>query len=84
MNENDDPTEPLRRKMMELGQPARDLEKAEQRWTSEELARDFRVDSFLAPFVFVTRRSDGVKGTLEFVHSPRFYFDFKSDDEVTK
>ena len=83
MNDND-PTEPLRRAMMESGQPLRDLEKAEQRWTSEELARDFKVDSFMAPFVFVTRRSDGVQGTLEFTHSPRFYFDFKPDNEVAK
>jgi hypothetical protein len=27
----------------------------------------------------VRRKSDGVKGSLEFQHNPRFYFNFKSD-----
>jgi hypothetical protein len=35
------------------------------------------VIGFAAPFVVVRRKSDGVKGTLEFTHSPRVYFDFK-------
>jgi hypothetical protein len=74
-----DPTEPLRRAMIETDQPAKDLAKAEQRWTTEEMARDFTVQSFMAPFVFVTRKADGVQGTLEFTHSPRFYFDFQED-----
>lgn len=46
------------------------------RWTSEELRRDFEVIGFQAPYVMVRRRSDGVEGTLEFVHSPRIYFSF--------
>jgi hypothetical protein len=79
-----DPTEPLRRKMLVTGQPDRDLAKATQRWTTEEMSRDFTVDSFLAPFVFVTRKADGVRGTLEFTHSPRFYFDFRPDSEVKR
>lgn len=31
---------------------------------------------FAAPFVVVVRRSDGAKGTLEFKHAPRVYFNF--------
>jgi len=74
-----DPTESMRREMLESGEPYRDLARAEQRWTTEELSRDFTVQSFLAPFVFVTRKADGARGTMEFTHSPRFYFNFVRD-----
>jgi hypothetical protein len=47
-----------------------------QVWDTEELRAAFEVHSFLAPFVLVTRRSDGARGTLAFQHAPRFYFDF--------
>lgn len=50
-----------------------------QVWDTAELQRDFSVQSFLAPFVLVQRKSDGVMGTLMFQHAPRFYFDFKDD-----
>ncbi len=30
----------------------------------------------MAPFVIVRRRADGVKGSLEFQHNPRFYFNW--------
>lgn len=74
-----DPTESIRRRMIETDQPARDLAQAEQRWDTEQLKSEFTVTSFLAPFVFVTRKADGVKGTMEFTHSPRWYFNFKED-----
>lgn len=48
-----------------------------QTWTTEQLREEFEVLSFLAPFVGVVRRSDGVKGTLTFRHHPRVYFDFE-------
>ena len=35
--------------------------------------------SFLAPFVMVRRKSDNVKGTLQFRHHPRLYFGFVAD-----
>lgn len=47
-----------------------------QVWDTEELKRDFDVIGFQAPYVVVTRRSDGKKGSLEFTHMPRFYFTF--------
>ena len=50
-----------------------------QVWDTEELGRDFEVIGFLAPFVVVRRRSDGVKGSLEFQHHPRAYFNFEPD-----
>ncbi len=49
----------------------------EERWTTEELTEAFEVVGFMAPFVVVKRKSDGVKGTLEFVQNPgeaRVYF----------
>ena len=49
---------------------------AGQVWNTKELQEDFNVQSFLAPFCFVTRKKDQVKGTLQFSHRPRFYFNF--------
>ncbi len=44
--------------------------------TTAEATEKYSFVSFMAPFVVVKRKSDGVKGTLEFTHMPRFYFDF--------
>lgn len=74
-----DPTESIRRDMIESGQPERDLEAAKDRWNTDELIRDFDVISFAAPFVVARHRDTRVKGTLEFTHSPRVYFDWKPD-----
>ena len=46
-------------------------------WTTETLQRDFEVLAFHAPYVSVRRKSDGAKGTMEFTHTPRLYFDFR-------
>ena len=48
-----------------------------QVWNSEELSRDFEAIGFMAPFIVVRRKCDGVKGSLEFQHAPRFYFGFR-------
>ncbi len=50
-----------------------------QVWDTAELQEDFCVIGFQAPFVVVVRKHDDVKGTLEFQHLPRFYFDFTED-----
>jgi len=50
-----------------------------QVWDTQELGRDFEVKGFMAPFVVVKRKADGVKGSLEFQHSPRFYYNFKEN-----
>jgi len=47
-----------------------------QVWNTDELREAFEVVGFLAPFCDVIRKSDGARGTLEFQHSPRFYFHF--------
>jgi len=74
-----DETENVRRAMLASGQPQRDLAEAKERWNNEELSRDFQVIGFIAPFVVVVRKSYGAKGSLEFTHSPRFYFNFVAD-----
>lgn len=47
-----------------------------ERWTTEELQRDFEVLGFAMGYVVVVRRSDRVKGSLQFTHDPRVYFGF--------
>lgn len=74
-----DPTEAIRREMLETGQPHEDLAKANKRWTTDELREEFEVIGFMAPFCAVKRKADGVKGSMEFTHSPRFYFNFVPD-----
>ena len=55
---------------------AHDETKTDQAWTTDELVRDFTVEGFGYGHVVVRRRSDGVRGSLNFTHSPRSYFDF--------
>lgn len=50
-----------------------------QVWNTEELRRDYTVQGFAAPFVVVERKADHKRGTLEFQHSPRFYWGFRED-----
>ena len=50
-----------------------------QVWNTQELGQDFEVLGFAAPLVVVRRRRDGVRGSLFFQHTPRFYFDFQAD-----
>lgn len=52
----------------------------ERLWTTEEALEEFEFQSFRAPMVRVVRRSDGVKGWMEFTHKPRYYFAFRPDD----
>ena len=61
--------------------PRQEFEQAYgQVWDTEQLTKDFRVVSFMAPFAFVERRSDGRKGSLKFSHRPRFYHSFSLTD----
>lgn len=76
-----DPTEDIRRAMVDEinAEPgSREALEAEygQVWDTTQLQEEFSVLGFLAPFVSVQRR-DGVRGTLMFQHSPRFYFRFQ-------
>jgi hypothetical protein len=77
-----DPTETTRRQMLAAinAQPgSREYleHKHGQVWDTQQLSDDFEVLGFMAPIVVVRRRSDGVKGSLMFQASPRFYFGFE-------
>ena len=79
-----DPTEASRReRLAEINAEPGSREALElehgQVWNTELLTQDFEVIGFLAPLVVVGRRADGVKGSLEFQHRPRFYFNFVPD-----
>ena len=76
-----DPTETIRReRLVEINAEPGSREALEaqygQVWTTDELADTFEVVGFMAPLVVVRRKADGVKGSLEFQHNPRYYFNF--------
>jgi len=79
-----DPTEDTRRKEQErLNTEATERTALETRygkvWSTQELSTDFAVMGFMAPYVVVSRKSDNKKGSLEFQHNPRLYFNFVED-----
>ena len=79
-----DPTEAIRKELVQAINSNPDTRQAleaeyGQVWSTDELARDFEVLGFMAPFVVVRRKSDGCKGSLMFTHLPRFYFSFRED-----
>ena len=79
-----DSTEVIRRKLVKeinAVEGSREfLESANgQVWDTTELQQDFEVQGFMAPFIGVRRKSDGAKGSMEFQHAPRFYFNFQAD-----
>ena len=48
-------------------------------YDTDQVRENFEVLGFMAPFVVVKRRVDGKKGSMEFQHMPRFYFNFVKD-----
>jgi hypothetical protein len=76
MNEYESTTT-IRKAMIASGVPQADLAaETGQTWDTRQLAEDFTVIGFAAPFVIVRRKADDVLGSLEFTHSPRTYFSF--------
>jgi hypothetical protein len=75
---DDDPTE-LRRRVEQLLVNEGAIPPDGQTWTTEELQADFEVRGFLAPYVVVRRKADGLIGSLMFRHSPRLYFGWRED-----
>jgi hypothetical protein len=79
-----DPTESIRRQMVaEINAEPGSREALERQhgqvWDTSELRDQFEPLGFLAPFIIVRRRSDGVRGSLMFQHDPRFYYGFKPE-----
>lgn len=50
-----------------------------QVWDTSQLQEDFTVLGFAAPLVIVARSSDGLRGSLYFQNSPRYYFGFQAE-----
>lgn len=81
--QTDDPTEGIRRVTQAVvNATATERAALEERlgesvYDTEELQQFFSVTAFLAPFVGVTRKSDGAEGTMMFQHSPRYYWGFQ-------
>lgn len=48
-------------------------------WDTSELSRDFDVLGFMAPFVVAVKKATREKGSLEFRHAPRLYFNWMPD-----
>ena len=76
-----DPTENIRRQLVnEINAEPGSREALEQQYgevmDTSEMSAKYEALGFMAPFVAVRRKSDGVKGCLTFQHNPRFYFDF--------
>ncbi|HOC58266.1 MAG TPA: hypothetical protein PKI20_21795 [Verrucomicrobiota bacterium] len=81
-----DATEGIRRKLLvqvnaDPSERAALEARHDQVWDAAELARDFVVHGFMAPFVVVRRKADGVVGSLMFQHQPRYYFDWVQDSQ---
>jgi len=85
-----DPTERPRRAMVhEINAQVESQDKDEERtrleaeygpvWTTEELAQEFTIIGFQAPFVVVEEKATGQKGTLVFQHMPRLYYGWQPD-----
>ena len=79
-----DPTEETRRTLLvqvnsQLAERAELEARHGQVWNTAELATDFEVLGFGAPFVVVKRKADNKLGSLLFQHQPRYYFAFQED-----
>ena len=82
-----DPTEPVRRAMIEGQQAVGPLTREQlaavhgEVLDTAELQKRYKVKWFMAPFVIVERLLDNKLGTLEFQHQPRFYYGWTPDKE---
>jgi len=81
-----DPTEDFRRNLVaSINSEPEEREKLEgvygkeDVFDTEEVGEKFEITGFLAPFAMARRKSDGVKGTLMFQDTPRFYFNFQEN-----
>ncbi len=84
MNMKTDPTEETRRVLVAAVNSApADRATLEAQYgrvrDTSELANDFEVLGFAAPFAVVRCKADNRMGSLMFQHQPRFYFCFEED-----
>ena len=62
---------------VQINHPINPAPKNEETWSTDELTTQFDVTGFGGGMVFVTRKSDGKTGTLEFNGMPRIYHSFR-------
>lgn len=79
-----DPTETIRREQLaEINAEPGSRESLEAKYgdvyDTRQLGKVFDVKGFMAPYVVVRRKSDGIVGSLQFQHNPRLYFNFQAD-----
>ena len=63
---------------MSINHPINPAPADSQTWTTAELTTEFEVTGFVAGMVFVTRKSDGADGVLQFNGNPRVYHSFQT------
>lgn len=79
-----DPTENIRRQEVaeiNANPGSREALEAEhgQVWNTDEMRNEFDALGFMAPYIIVSRKADGVKGSLQFQHEPRLYYSFEPE-----
>jgi len=85
-----DDTEQIRRQQVaEINSQVQSDDKASERqrlealhgrvWDTKQLGEDFDVIGFMAPYIVATEKATGKKGSLQFQHMPRFYFNWRED-----
>jgi hypothetical protein len=79
-----DPTESARRELLvEINAVPGSREALEAQhgkvWDTGELQDEFQALGFMAPYIIVRRKSDGVRGSLMFQANPRYYFSFQPE-----
>ena len=62
---------------IKINHPINPAPTGEPTWTTAELQEEFTVVGFGGGMVTVTRKSDGIEGTLEFNGNPRVYHSFR-------
>jgi hypothetical protein len=81
-----DPTQSYRRKRTaELAAEQTDNraeleERHGQVFDPSELHQSYEVQGFMAPYVILRERATGKLGSMEFQHSPRYYWGFQADE----
>lgn len=74
----DDLTESRRRILVDEIN-SKEFQAPPERWTADEARERFEFIGFMAPFAIARERATGREGTLEFTHSPRFYFNWEAN-----
>ena len=83
-----DPTEPFRREAVarinsEVEVDNEDWERVRLEakygkvYNTQEVQAEFEIEGFMAPYVVCTSRRTKERGTMEFQHQPRLYFNFR-------